>query len=517
MSKTNTADITDEVVRVSSIISSSKNIKEATIKLVDHSADISGADSAAFYLLDNNRYTLSASAGNKNLPAIFEDTDSLDFLREIQDYIYQSDRENAFLPGLFISESAKSTLAIPLWEKSDIIGILILLSCKENHFKKKDARFISAITKIAGGTIINTRLITKIRDYAREVTELKNYQQSIFSSISNLLITLDRYGNITYINKQTEETLGISKEFIGADFFSIFSDMLSKKVTDKIRENLESGSIIPGIEGILKTQKDSEIDFSLTISPLYIRKNKTDGIVLIFTDQSREKELREKIDIVTEERRKIKDMFSRYLSHEVVQKLIEAPHSIQLGGEKKIATIFFADIRGYTSFSENKSPEYILDILNQYFQHVVEIIIAKRGFIDKFIGDCVMAAWGVPLQSEKQDAIDAVACAIDIQKMIRSPNRPFFKGEAKNLKIGIGIHSGPLVAGNIGSSSYMNYTVIGDTVNIASRIEAISGPDEIIITEETKKLLEDSFKLQKLNPVTVKGKTKPIPVYKVIY
>lgn len=517
MQKINARDITDDIVRVSSIISSAKSIKEASRLLVEHCADISNADTSALYLYESGDFLLSSFLGSEKPPARFTDTAAIDFITELGDYVYQSDRDTSFLPGLFITDKAKSCLAIPVMPKKEIDGLLILLANKKDFFRRQDARFISSVTKIASGTINNAKLITKIRDYAREVTELKSYQDSIFSSMSNLLITVDKTGAITYINKIAKDTLGITDEIIGQDFFKSFKDMLSKKIIDRIKENIDSGKTVPGIEGILKTNNGSEIDFSLTISPLKIRAKKSDGAVMIFTDQTREKELKKEINIATEERRKIKDMFSRYVSHEVVQKLIEAPHSIQLGGEKKSATIFFADIRGYTSFSENKSPEYIVDILNQYFQHVVDIIIARRGFIDKFIGDCVMAAWGVPLQSEKQDAIDAVSCAIDIQKMIQSPDRPFFKGEAKNLKIGIGIHSGPLVAGNIGSSSYMNYTVIGDTVNIAARIEAISGPDEIIITEETKNLLGNTFELKKLSPVSVKGKSKPIPVYKVIY
>jgi adenylate cyclase len=209
-------------------------------------------------------------------------------------------------------------------------------------------------------------------------------------------------------------------------------------------------------------------------------------------------------------------MFSRYLSTEIVQRLVAAPDLVKLGGDKKLATVFFADIRGYTAFSEGKDPEFLIKILNEYFSEAVEVVVKHRGYIDKFIGDCIMAAWGVPLQTEEQDALSAVMCAMEIQQLASSTKRRFFKGEASGLKIGIGIHTGPLVAGNLGSARRMNYTVIGDTVNVASRMEGVAGPGEIIVTQETRNFLGDHFVLEKKKPVTVKGKSKPISIYSVL-
>jgi len=219
---------------------------------------------------------------------------------------------------------------------------------------------------------------------------------------------------------------------------------------------------------------------------------------------------------VVEERRIIKDMFARYLSTEIVSRLVDSPGLVKPGGDKKVATIFFADIRGYTSFSEGREPEYIIEVLNEYFSEAVEVVIRHKGYIDKFIGDCIMAAWGVPLQSEKEDAIQAVSCALEIQELVHSRQRSFFHGAASKLKIGIGMHTGPIVAGNLGSSRRMNYTVIGDTVNVAARLEGVAKADEVIITQDTCDHIGDHFKLEKRKPVKVKGKVQPIPIYRVL-
>jgi class 3 adenylate cyclase len=219
---------------------------------------------------------------------------------------------------------------------------------------------------------------------------------------------------------------------------------------------------------------------------------------------------------VVEERRAIKDMFARYLSSDIVQTLVDKPELVKPGGDKKTATIFFADIRGYTSFSETQDPEFIIEVLNEYFSQAVEVVIKYRGYIDKFIGDCIMAAWGVPIYSEEEDALAAVGCAVEIQELVKSAKRTFFKGKASHLKIGIGMHTGPLIAGNLGSVRRMDYSVIGDTVNVAARLEGVAGPDEVIITQNTRELIGDSFKLKELKPVKVKGKTEPLHIFNVL-
>ena len=127
-----------------------------------------------------------------------------------------------------------------------------------------------------------------------------------------------------------------------------------------------------------------------------------------------------------------------------------------------------------------------------------------------------MAAWGVPLSSEEEDAYRAVASAVEIQQLVKSKNRSFFTGDAKNLRLAIGMHTGPLVAGNLGSTQRMDYTVIGDTVNLAARLEGVAGANEIIITQETMDLIDGKFKVEKRKPVSVKGKIKPIQIYNVV-
>ena len=367
---------------------------------------------------------------------------------------------------------------------------------------------------MATGLLRNAELVRELREYLRRIEELERYQESIFSSMTNLLITTDSNGEIHYFNDAAREKVGLTESHIGSRFDSVLKKSLGKKIFNGISSVTTTGQSALGIEGIFKGE-EKDMDFSLNVSPLKGKRGRHEGLTLLFTDQTSEQELKARADVAVEERRVIKDMFSRYMSKEVVQALIDTPESVKPGGAKRLATVFFADIRGYTSFSEGKDPEYIIEVLNEYFGEAVEVVIRHKGYIDKFIGDCIMAAWGVPMQSEAEDALQAVSCALEIQEMVASKERTFFQGKAQKLKVGIGMHTGPLVAGNLGSSRRMDYSVIGDTVNVAARLEGVAGPGEVIITQDTRDLIGESFKLKTLVPVSVKGKTKPISIYNV--
>jgi class 3 adenylate cyclase len=199
-----------------------------------------------------------------------------------------------------------------------------------------------------------------------------------------------------------------------------------------------------------------------------------------------------------------------------MENLMETPDSIKLGGDKRIATVFFADIRGYTSFSETREPEEIVKILNEYFSEAIQGILKYKGYIDKFIGDCIMAVWGVPMMPDKDDPFNAVSCALSLQEMVRSAKRKFFRKSASRLRIGIGVNTGPLVAGNLGSMQRMDYSVIGDTVNLAARLESVAGPDEVIVSQTTQNQLTGMFRFEEKQPVRVKGKDKPVKIYNVL-
>jgi adenylate cyclase len=210
----------------------------------------------------------------------------------------------------------------------------------------------------------------------------------------------------------------------------------------------------------------------------------------------------------------IQDAFGKYVAPEVVDMILKHPDEKWLKGQKLVATVMFADIRGFTSFSENTVPEEVIAFLNNYFTLATEIIFQYDGHVDKFIGDEVMAVFGVLLEHEDHPA-RAVMAAVALQKELNTVNLKLESSGKKPVKVGIGINVGELIVGNIGSKKRMEYTVIGDTVNIASRLTRLAGPDEIIISDSVYQKVSEVVIVEALDPVMVKGKSAPARIYRV--
>jgi adenylate cyclase len=206
----------------------------------------------------------------------------------------------------------------------------------------------------------------------------------------------------------------------------------------------------------------------------------------------------------------------RFLSPEVVEMIAANPQEVKLGGVSQKVTILFADIRNFTSLSETLPPEKIVEILNEYFTRVTDAIFDYGGTLDKYLGDGVMAVFGAPI-SKGNDAASAVRSAIAIQRRMSEMNRDASARGWPRLGVGIGVNTGVVTAGNIGSPRRIDYTVIGDPVNVASRLMAHAGAGQTLISEDTARDLGTvpEFKLNRLTPLQVKGKSQPVSIFSV--
>lgn len=512
----NENDILEETVRLCAALSRENKLSAMISILVEQCLDISKSELAGLYLYpENGNPKLVYKRGWYDLPVeLLRRSELISFAEDCNETIVLLNRKKSPFSAVLLDAKMNSGIILPLKVPTQRLGYLVLNSDRDNFYSGDRFRFLESVSKYAGGLLNNTVLYSQLQEQLRKIETMERYQNNIFSSMSDFLITTNPDGSLNYYNEAAERKLGLSDASIGKKLDAIFRKRLTPKILKTIVSAEQNGNVILGIEGILKNPAEN-IDYSLNITPLKGKRGRHEGLTLLFKDQSAEKDMKNRMGVAIEERRLIKDMFSRYLSNDIINHLIECPELVRPGGSKKIATVFFADIRGYTAFSETKEPEVIIDILNEYFREAVEIVINYGGYIDKFIGDCIMAAWGVPLSNEHEDAMRAVKCAVEIQKLVASKERKFFTGQAKSLKIGIGMHSGPLVAGNLGSARRMDYSMIGDTVNLAARLEGVAGPNEIIITGTTKRMLDESFNLEKRRPVKVKGKKDPIEIFNV--
>jgi adenylate cyclase len=220
---------------------------------------------------------------------------------------------------------------------------------------------------------------------------------------------------------------------------------------------------------------------------------------------------------MTEEKdkRRIREMFGKYVSPQVVDELLKNPRLEGLGGEDRQLTVFFSDIRGFTTMSESMSPQELVNHLNVYLTAMTDIILEYNGTLDKYVGDEIMCFWGAPLPQEEH-AILACKCALKQMQALKKLNDDW--PEEKRINIGIGINSGLMTVGNMGSLGRMNYTLMGDNVNLGARLEGTNKAyaTQIILSEYTYGIVQDRVIVRELDNIRVKGKHKPVVIYELV-
>jgi adenylate cyclase len=206
----------------------------------------------------------------------------------------------------------------------------------------------------------------------------------------------------------------------------------------------------------------------------------------------------------------------RFLSSNIVEKILANPNEIHLGGENQTVTILFSDIRGFTRMSEHMEPHAVVELLNEYFSEMTDIIFDSGGTLDKYLGDGIMAVYGAPIP-KPDDALRAAKTAIEMQRALSALNRNWESRGQQALRMGVGVNTGPVTAGNIGSSKRMDYTVIGDAVNLASRLCSNAAGEQILVSESTYAQLDGRIAGRRLEPIRVKGKETPVELYEVFW
>jgi len=218
-----------------------------------------------------------------------------------------------------------------------------------------------------------------------------------------------------------------------------------------------------------------------------------------------------------EENQRIKSGFARYVSQHVLEQIVKGKGTTKLEGEKRKVTVFFSDIRGFTHIAEQMDPEEVVKFLNEYFKSMLEIIFKHNGMLDKLIGDGIMAEFGAPLEDLEQEK-NAIRTALEMHEALLILRERWKREGKPELDIGIGIHTGQAIVGSIGSERRMEYTAIGDTVNVAARLEHFTRKTTypIIISETTYAAVKDEFTCESLGPVELAGREKPIQAYGIM-
>ena len=210
-------------------------------------------------------------------------------------------------------------------------------------------------------------------------------------------------------------------------------------------------------------------------------------------------------------KRKVRATFGQYVAPGVVNLLLDRPELVRLGGEEKVLTAMFSDIRGFTALSEGLSPSALVDCLNEYFTEMTRVIFRNWGTLDKYIGDAIMAFWGSPYP-QTDHAERACRAALEMLEALKKLQERWRAQGRAEINIGVGINTGPMVVGNMGTENRMNFTIMGDDVNLASRLEGINKQfgTHLVISESTWLAVHEKFVARELDLIRVKGKMKPV-------
>ena len=388
----------------------------------------------------------------------------------------------------------RSILCVPVINKTGrVIGVTQALNKSGGPFTAEDEARLRAFTAQVSIALENANLFD-------DVQNMKNYNQSVLESMSSGVITLNEDGRIHTCNAAGYRILRAQPEELlnraPGEFFTgpnqWFTDRIAKVAETDATDVLMDAELICG---------EDKLGVNITIQPLLSLKGKQLGTMLMIEDMSVEKRL--------------KSTMSRYMDPALTDKLLAGGDI--LGGQSVEATVLFSDIRSFTTLTEELGPQGTVTLLNEYFSIMMNCITQEGGMLDKFIGDAMMAEFGIPVPHD-DDPDRAMRAAISMIKELQALNALRASRGQKPILMGIGLNTDTIVSGNIGSPKRMDYTAIGDGVNLASRLESACKEysAQILCSENTYRKLRGSYRAREIDRVVVKGKTEPVAIYEIL-
>ncbi len=389
----------------------------------------------------------------------------------------------------------RSIICVPVVNQvGKIIGVTQALNKRGGTFTEEDESRLRAFTAQASIALENATLFANVQN-------IKNYNESMLESMSSGVITLDDTGKIVTCNQAGLSILQANAmdllQHAAAEYFTDGNAW----VLDKIAEAIQVRGPVFVVDGEMEAAGE-RLSVNVTTYPLNSVDGKHLGAMIMIED-------------ITSEKR-MKSTMSRYMDPNVADKLLASGAEL-LGGQSLMATMLFSDIRSFTTITEKLGAQGTVSLLNEYFTLMVDCIQREGGMLDKFIGDAIMASFGI-LGDSGSDEDRAVRCAIAMIQVLRDWNAQRLSQDKLPVSIGIGINTDAVVSGNIGSPKRMDFTVIGDGVNLAARLESACKEygAQILVSESTFKKLKGTYRAREIDFVVVKGKTQPVSIYEIL-
>lgn len=400
-----------------------------------------------------------------------------------------------------IAYNLRSILCVPLKVKGALTGVIYADNkIREGLFTERERVLLSSFANQAAVALENARLFESVRRTLSEVSELKTLMEDVFASIASGVITSDFDDRVTLANMAAEQILDRSqRELVGGSLLELLT-ALDPELATRIGEVMDSDERFLGIEVQSDMEERGPVQLSFNLTPLKSAEQETRGVAVVVDD------LTEKRRLEAQQR-----LFERMVSPAVIDQL--NPDSLHLGGQRTEVTTLFADIRGYTAFSESTSPEALVTVLNRYLAAAAEALLAEEATIDKFLGDAVMAWFNAPVP-QADHTLRAMRAALAIRGAVQSLHSRL--PSELHLSFGVGVHVGEALLGLVGTHQRLDYTAVGDSINTAKRLQEHAAKGQILVSKVAAERVEDSVELREVSPLTVEGLSKPLEACELI-
>jgi PAS domain S-box-containing protein len=402
----------------------------------------------------------------------------------------------------------RSVLCLPLKAQGKVAGAIYLDHLSQpGHFGQAELVLAETVAHQTAVAIQNARLNAVARTHAQRLEQLKAYQDSILQNVSTGIVAMDTQGRIISLNRAAADLFGVDD-----------SAILNRSYKQLLGEEL-AGSLMSAFRAALSGQATQRATFQVSggnakalrcsVTPLRDNAAAVTGLVLLIDDDTPRVQAEGARDQVQAQYQQIRQLFSRYVPEAVVEKILADPRGAtqRITPKQREISVLFADVRGFTTLSERSSPERLVVTLNRYLKVAADTVIEHKGTLDKFMGDGVMATFNTPT-----DLADHALAAVRTAWAMQRKAARFMEG----VSFGVGVNTGPAIVGNIGTDQIQQYSCIGDTVNVASRLQGHAEGGHVVITRATFDRVRGHVQVKPLGAVPVKGRAMAVEAFEVI-
>ncbi|MBN1484077.1 MAG: GAF domain-containing protein [Chloroflexia bacterium] len=481
------------------------DIRGLARRICHHSCKLGGADRAVLYLLrpDRPAEVLAASGWDEErLPRYLSEGQMAPALAGLGE---EAQPYRQWPPGIpprhpdLEGAHLQAGLRVPLVAQGERVGLMVVHATWKRHFMPGEVALLQTFANQAAIAVENARLFEDLERSLQEIGEMKGYMEDILASVDSAILTTDKSGVVMSCNRAAEAIWQLPEADIrGQSIDELFDRRRGEELLALFQEALEREMRFHDYELNCTLSRRGQVTLKLQITPLKDAQSQQIGMTVVVEDLTEERHLRQTLN--------------RYLAPSVVQEALRMATTghFSLGGTHRVMSVLFADIRGFTAYSERVDPTRLVDVLNWHLTVAARAILEQGGTLDKFMGDGVMALFNVPVP-QQDHALRAVRAAWEMQQRLAlmEPAPP------EILRFGVGVHVGEAVAGNIGSPERLDYTAVGDTVNLARRLEEQAVGGQILLSEAAYQAVAPWVQVYGRGLLNVKGREEPVRVYEL--